>query len=390
MKHLLLSVDGVIDSKKETTFPKIVNTLENFKDQNQEREVVIISARGGKRLNLIPRSLNPTKIPYELRGSGDKLIRHLNNKLGKELDDIIVIGAKSEDMRTAKHLRAILLRADYAQQNNELDDIFTNDYGIPLRDVTSITSFFDSFTAVENPWYFRIKVDEDTTLLALTSANTFSVHDNRTIKIMEEFRGYLKEHKKEFVLPFSCYFIVAAHLMIRELEDFHYWDIYPSSSKGVVNDDLLYFARKASHTFGKKFHLERLFIRTETAFTRHRMSSQNRLSNGCDEQFRTMIINPYYADKLKDKNVCVIDDFTRHGTSCETARLMLKQAGVNKMLFIAMGKFGTQADYNKYEYDIKGDVFSRLSFTQKRRSIEYGSLNNKANKDFIKSLGKWI
>jgi hypothetical protein len=85
--------------------------------------------------------------------------------------------------------------------------------------------------------------------LALTSANTFT--DGRTaVRIKDEFREHLKKHKKDYVLPFAYYFIVAAHLMMKDLSGFDYWDIYPSSGKNSDNDDLLYFAKKAAHTFG--------------------------------------------------------------------------------------------------------------------------------------------
>jgi hypoxanthine phosphoribosyltransferase len=128
----------------------------------------------------------------------------------------------------------------------------------------------------------------------------------------------------------------------------------------------------------------------ENAQVRHNMSPTARVEDGCDDQFRTMVINPFYKDKLAGKNVCIIDDFTRHGTSAETVRHMLKQAGVNKILFIAMGKFKANAVYNKYTYKLSGDVYSGLKYRQVSREQIVGNINPKANKDFIESLGKWI
>ena len=388
MKHLLLSVDGVINGQTSKPFSNIIDILKEFKGQNKDREVVIISARGIN-LNKIPAELNPIKISFDLRGSGLNLVKFIETKLKKTLDDIIVIGSKAEDMHTAKHLKAILLRAEYAKINNPLDTIYGNDYGIPLKEVDSIKHFFNAFTSVENPWYCKLEVDQNTTFIALTSANTFT-DGLQASKIKDAFKEFIKNSNQKYALPFTYYSIVAAHLMSKTLAEFDYWDIYPSSGKDSVNSDLLNFAKKTSHTFGKTFQTERIFLRTKNSVVRHMLSLHKRLEDGCNEQFKTMIINPYYKNKLKGKNICIIDDFTRHGTSCETARLLLLEAGANKILFIAMGKFGASGDYNKYTYELNGDIFSKIDYIQKARTKMYGLLNDKANKDFIESLGKWI
>lgn len=389
MKNLILSIDCIVDAFTKKPFPNTLRILENFKKGSSKREVIIISARG-LYLDKVPEILNPIEIPFKLRGSGDKLITFLSKKIDRELNDVIIIGAKDADMQTAKNLKSILLRADYAKKNNPNDDIYTKDYGLPLKEVDSIELFFKAFTAVVNPWYFKIQVDKDTTFLALTSANTFADPDSSSTRIKDEFRKHLKQHKQEYYIPFIWYFIVVAHLMTRDLVEFDFWDIYPSSGKDSVNDDLLYFARKASHTFGKRFQAERIFLRIEQSKKRHTMSAHDRVQDGCDEQFKTMIINPEYRDKLDGKNVCIIDDFTRHGTSCETVRHMLKKAGANKILFIAMGKFAASKEYNKYVYTLGGDVFSKLIYKQESHSLIYGDINPKANKDFIESLRSLI
>lgn len=100
-----------------------------------------------------------------------------------------------------------------------------------------------------------------------------------------------------------------------------------------------------------------------------------------------MIVNPYYlkGKKLKGANVCIIDDFTTYGTSCETARILLQNAGVNKVLFIAMGKFGKS--YNRYDYTIIGDVFSGYAFKQNKRTPMVGEFNaHNSDRAFIESL----
>ena len=87
---------------------------------------------------------------------------------------------------------------------------------------------------------------------------------------------------------------------------------------------------------------------------RSKHTSSNRLYNKCDNDFDTLILNPLLIDKVRGKCVCIIDDYITNGYSAEAAKHILFQAGVEKVIFISMGKFGTK--YYETNYQLSGDV----------------------------------
>ena len=91
---------------------------------------------------------------------------------------------------------------------------------------------------------------------------------------------------------------------------------------------------------------------------------------------------------MEGKCVCIIDDFTTYGTSCETARVLLEEAGVERLIFICLGKFGKE--FHSYSYTLKGDLYDNFSYTKRKHTNLSGKFNYNANFEFIKTLGKLI
>ena len=66
---------------------------------------------------------------------------------------------------------------------------------------------------------------------------------------------------------------------------------------------------------------------------------------------------------------------------------LLKEAGANRILFITMGKFGSE--YYKYNYDISGEVYGSYNFNQigEPEQIGYqGNFNRYAEHDIRQAL----
>jgi hypothetical protein len=391
MNDIILSTDAFFDNDTGKPFEGIEDELRSIIGNDSGRNIIIISARKNT-LKDIPKKFNPQQIPFRLRGSGNNMVKFLRYKTGLALEDILVIGAKDSDMQTANNLKAILLRAEYAKSNNPEASIYKKEYGLPLLNVNAIGKYLNSFQSIENPWYYKVEIDRDTNLIALTSANTFTENSATGIKIKNEWRNLLKNntHINDNAISFELYAMVAFHLMMDELIIYDFWDIYPSSKKDKLNEDLIEYAKKGAHIFAKRFYSERLFIRNKNSSTRHEESPETRISKGCDDQFDTLNLNSFYKGKIESKNICIVDDFTRHGTSCETVRYMLKSAGVNKILFIAIGKFGTKGTHNKYDYTLNGDPYGKFSYSRIGINTINGIINPKTNKEMVISLGGLI
>ena len=79
--------------------------------------------------------------------------------------------------------------------------------------------------------------------------------------------------------------------------------------------------------------------------------------NYCQKHFRTIIVNPLYKEKLKNRIVCVMDDYFTNGNTFETLRNLLVACKVKKIIFVAIGKFTTGENcYSKQIFSIQGDV----------------------------------
>lgn len=382
MKLLLTSPDAIFDSEGNF-FDGIYDALIHWTKLEADNNVAVVSMRK-ERLATVPDEFLCLHIKGEYRGS-TQLIEIIKEELKIETTDIIVLGAKLKDVQTAANSKLILLNALYAQENNPDDVIYEREYGIPISDASALKKFFNVFISINLPWYYKLEVDANTAIYSLTNANTMGNVSQDKARLNQEFRDCLKDGDDTYRTQFMIYFLISTYQIFKEFQDIKYWGIYPSSGTGP-NPDLDFFLTKARQSY-KSIQKEPLLIRTKKANKRHESSPGTRITDGCDSQFASMIVNPYYlkGGKLKGANVCIIDDFTTYGSSCETARILLQNAGVNKVLFITMGKFGKA--YNRYEYKIIGDVFTGYTFKQIGRTPMVGTFNtHNSDRAFLESL----
>lgn len=381
MKLLLTSPDAIQD-KEGHFFDGIEEALDHWIELEEGNAVVVVSIHK-ESLDSIPEDYHPLYIKGEYRGS-PRLVEVIKDHFKLDPPDIIILAGNHKDMQTAANSKLILLNAEYAKANNPDDIIYSRQYGIPIANAESLINFFNHFVALKTPWYYRLEVDENTTIYSLTNANTYYVGDD-VKQINERFKGCLKSGDNTYQKEFMIYFLMSCYHIFKEFENVKYWGIYPSSST-ADNDDLGYFVTKARQSYGNR-NQNPLLIRTKAVSKRHDKLKDARLIEGCDSQFDSIIINPWFKkqNRLKDACVCIIDDFTTYGTSCETVRSLFLKAGASKVLFITMGKYGKE--YHKYDYSLEGDIFGNYTYKKagKRTSLT-GEFNAQSNKALIESL----
>lgn len=381
MKVIITSRDALINDKSNEFFPGIKEELNAFINMEKGNYVSTVSINQ-ERLKLIPPEFNPFPIKAIYRGS-PLLVDYVCEKLGCPPQNIIILGAKERDMYTAANSKSLLLTAVYSKVNNPVDSIFERDYGISINEPKQIGKFLKHFYDINHPWYCQMEISEKTTMYALTNGNSYRIGGEYR-EFYDDFKACLKDGDGKYLHAFTSFILVSSYRIMAELSKIHYWGTYPSSD-GAINDEMEHIKKKARQSYAVKTD-KPIFIRQSKSVERHKQDNEYREKDWCDSQLGSIILNPYYKYKIEGKNVCIIDDFTRYGSSCETARILLEEAGADKIIFIALGKFGN--DYYKYSYKITGDVFDKFTYTRrriepKRINAEY---NKGASKEFLTAL----
>ncbi len=387
MKLLITSIDAIIDNKTGVYFPGIKKALKDFERANEDNSVVIISI-SEKRLDAIPNDFQKLPIRGDLRKSNE-LINIIVKHTKLDFNDIFILGAKDDDFILAANAKVILLTADYAKENNPNERIYTEKYGVAIYTPERLTSFFDHYLQLDKPWFYSLQIDDQTTLYGLTDAMT-NKQDNRNVRdICESLKSFLKHGNETNKNPFLIYALMSIYRIFKEMSDINYWGYYPSAAVGE-NAELKNLKEILRKSFKSSRTDHDILIRNTTSPQRKLMSEAARVQNGCDSQFQTIHINPWFKGKIEGKNVCIIDDFTNHGSSCETVRHLLKMAGVNKIIFISLGKF--RYDYKMYDYTLKGDVFKSQGYTFSHTGYETlsGTVNNSSSRELLNALNDLI
>lgn len=385
MKLLITSVDAIIDKKTNDYFDGVKEALEAFEALDKDNGVWIISIND-ERLNSIPNDFEKLPIKdFALRKS-PKLIEIISKHTGVDYQDILVLGAKEDDFILAANAKILLLTADYAKKNNPHDRIYSEGYGIGIFTAERLKSFFEHYLDISEPWFYSLDVDADTKLYGLTDAMTNNQANPSVRNICIKLKNYLKAGDTKYKNPFLIYSLLSVYQIFKEAKDIYYWGYYPSSTT-AVNDELFHLKEILRRSFNSSRTKENMLIRVKNTRQRKTMLEHERLSDGCDSQFDSLIVNPWFKGKLNGKTVCIIDDFTNHGSSCETTRHLLKRAGADKIIFITLGKY--RYDYKVFDYTLTGDVFTAGGYTYKRNGTykpKTGSINNKSSIELLNSL----
>ena len=103
-------------------------------------------------------------------------------------------------------------------------------------------------------------------------------------------------------------------------------------------------------------------------FIRHTARSKSRKDENyvrqrndyCQKHFQSIRVNDKYKGKLKDRVVCVLDDYLTYGNTFEALRNLLIKCQVKRIIFVSIGKFKSsyESQYVQKIFSIDGDVYS--------------------------------
>lgn len=329
----------------------------SYKTEKQLKDKPIISLL----LNFYNSPVNQDKI---------KVINRKN--IAKYTDDCkknIFLGVKDVDLFNATASKILLLYPTWAATNEKR----CKQYGIPISDFKSLEKLI-TIIARQKAFYYSLKVDERTTVYALTSANNYgaTINENEAINKLHET---LKNGDPSHLQAIMCY-LLAGIMSHDDLKSTDIWGIMPSSGT-TLNTEMMAIKKQCRYLTGKKLPENILLRHTETSKS-HGTSRDTRLSIGAKKHLDTMILNPYYKDKLANKTVTILDDYVTNGISFEAARNLLEAENVKQINFVAIGRFRSRMSnglgiYQKESYSLAEDLFSANTSAQlTKRDKDFG------------------
>ncbi|HFE9685159.1 TPA: hypothetical protein ACGA33_000885 [Clostridium perfringens] len=372
-KIFIISVDTYIDSGMDRAILK--QYLIEMKEDGHD---IIFTARYNDRAKEI-RDLLDIGFKFKNR---DLLKSNIKNK-DISIENIIFIGNKDYDLYMAAANKSFFIVPTWCNVVQEKADR----YGLKIDCVENLKKVI-AIILNQKRWFYELKVDEKTTMLALTSANTKGMHSNEEIELINGFREYLKEGGYRYYRVLLYHFLagIVNRPEFREIQD---WSIIPSS--GVeLNREMLLFKEKARYLMNGRKE-ENIFIRHTKTLKSHENYKYGFDRVPCDRHFDTIMLNPIYKGKLRGRVVCVFDDYSTNGTSFEVARNLLLKEKVKKIYFVSLGKFGFRLPYIKQTYTIEGDLYTPKGYKydlNERYNI-YGEVNREAISE-IENLYKII
>lgn len=278
----------------------------------------------------------------------------------KENDTIIsILGVVEVDALFAFQCRVPLFNAQKVIMGDLFVDKKISDYGLPISSFKDIIDCYRAFE-INKVNYFRYDEGSHFTVVSINNANTMYKPDEE-VRIKNIFEKNLKanddsrEHKILLLLLFQ---IINKIISDRMFDSVEFWGTFPSSTYGKV-DTSANFLKEAIRVIvngkprAKAGIPTEIFIRHKSMQSKHN-SGSIRLSNKCGRDFDTLILNPILRGKLRGKTVCIIDDYITNGYSAESAKHVLFKAGVDRVIFLSMGKFGKR--YFQTSYQINGEV----------------------------------
>ena len=192
--------------------------------------------------------------------------------------------------------------------------------------------------------------------------------------MVEGFSRFLKDGKRDYYKILRYHFL-AGIANSPEFRDVTHWCIFPSSGT-ELNPDMMEFKESVRCLMGSRIpktlqgsDKNNLLLRVHSVQKSHRTNASERIRNGASKHFESIIINPEYNDKkwnVKDKVVCVLDDYLTHGNSFESARNLLKAAGAKKVICVSLGTF--KNIYRYQEYKLSGDFYHVNGFEYEKLS----------------------
>lgn len=287
-----------------------------------------------------------------------------------------VIGIVNEDAIFSFNCKLPLFNPENMSSGRVTISEKVTKYGLPFFDYSNIVNCLKAFEIHERN-YFHIKFNDQFSVISLNNANYYyrPQEEERVKQIFEaNLKGGSNDRDSSILLILLFHLIneVTTNTYYNKVD---YWGIFPSANPDN-KETSVHFLKEAARIIidSKPVNGTDILIRHSTMKSKRR-NSKSRLTNKSDRDFETLIVNPDLVNKIKDKVICIIDDYITNGYSAEAAKHLLLTAGAKEVIFLSFGKFGQK--YYSTEYDIKGDVSGAFTYKFIDQIIYNNNFNGK-------------
>lgn len=378
-KIILISTDVVNDLEGDEleNFFKIANRL------IAQKNVICIISREENKLKTIQDKFegrNIKNVQYKTRIN----IRDIINDNKDKAHYFIVLGNRDKDFQLAVNNKFLYLVPLWTRE--KFDKCMK--YGVHIRDMDALYKVIETINN-QNKWFYKLELDDKTKIYSLISAHTrnWNISDKEK-ELVQGFEDFLKKGKVSYY-EILLYHFLAAIANNPEFREVTTWAIMPSSGT-ELNNNMLEFKERARYCMkgaiprciSKGDSPNNVFLRTKRITKSHDMSYEDRIRYGSTRHLDSIIINDAYDNgRLKNKVVCVLDDYLTNGNSFEAVRNILKKEQVKKIIFVSLGRF--KRPYFYQDYKINGDVFhpGYKYVLKHKKMIDYGCIDDNARKE---------
>lgn len=392
MKKIILISTDVITDLKNDKFEDFFNMVGELISLKNAVCMISLSEENLKSIKCEFEKRNIKNIHYETRSN----IKDIINKNKDKSHYFIVFGNKDKDFELAVNNKFLYLVPLWTKNNFEK----CLKYGVHVKNLDIFYKIIETINN-QNKWYYKLELDDKTKVYSLISAHTHNWDISKKEKeLVQGFEDFLKKGKISYY-KILLYHFLAAIANNPEFREVTTWAIMPSS--GIeLNKNMLEFKERARYcmkgavprsiSHGDKPN--NVFLRSNGILKSHKMSHEERMKFGSTRHFDSIVINDAYAGgRLKNKVVCVFDDYLTNGNSFEAIRNILKKEKVKKIIFVSLGRFNRPYYYQNYE--INGTVFEQgYQYTLiNKKMICNGKFDDNARKEIenlydIFNLGK--
>ena len=336
IKAALLDLDGTLIANNALV-PGVVDMITRL----QQRGVAVFVASNQPRL--LGPEMKLACIPEEnflyyenvgVRKGGGRFVDTVCSGMGIRYNELVYLGDTDNDMREAvRHQVALFLAAWSAP---------TYKYGIPVQEPSHFAQIIETFFLKDRLWYYKVdgadRLGRPVMVRALLSATDCiraGVQDLLKKKIPGPPVGRLS------LATFLSYHLLASIY----LEGLHLrgtpgnplvWCVYPAHQGGQTGV-LVDFSVLMSRLLREQYRPD-LLVRHRPAI-KSATARKRGVNPPIGNQFQTVMLNAHYRDKIVGRTVIVLDDFTTHAQSFETARNLLLNAGAGEVVSVAVGKY---------------------------------------------------
>jgi len=347
----------LLSNRKWTYTDKSGNKKDLFLELEQQfKDLIIFSPHRDSNVPMKPSSAS---------------IQYVLDELGWISNEVIYIGSREDDMRTAVNGKILFLRATWYSNNT--------DYGFEFGAPKELARFIDTLCLREHFWSHEIK-DGDFEYYALAP---FSTMKPAFKKYSENARAAAKFGQGDVdfwlgALVTSMYFTGIHHRI-------DFIAAYPGHKAGVgndkMNDDLM--------TFGKCFNKGYLhdLIERHTTATKSQTARQQGISFDHHNQLNTIKLNKlptknynkkYINAPLKTgKTVLLVDDICTKGWSLEAARKFIERTGAKTIMITWLKTINTDIQtigltplFDPYRHYIFNNIPSGKSYNYHRYHVD--------------------